>query len=65
MPTLLDQVLALLKLLLPEIAGNQRAAVSIDAVGEVRAGHAGLVRFEADQLPLVNKLPLLHQLPCK
>jgi len=56
----LCQVLSLLKLLLPEVASDQRVAVLVDAIGEVLAGHADLCAFPALQLPVIDKAPFLH-----
>ena len=40
MAAALDQVIALLELLLPEIAGHHRSGMGIHAIGEVLAGQA-------------------------
>ena len=57
---LLLQVLALLQLLLPEVAALQGVAVLIHPVGEVLAGDADGAALLSLQLPLVNERPLLH-----
>ena len=57
---LLLQVLALLQLLLPEVAAQQGVAVLIHPVGEVLAGDADAGALPSLQLPLVDKTPLLH-----
>lgn len=57
---LLGQVLTLLELLSPEIAGNQRVAVAADAIGEVLTRHANPVAFPAPKLSVIDKAPLLH-----
>ena len=57
-------MLALLKLLLPECATEQRVAVLIDAIGEVLTGHADRSAFPPLQVSLVNEIPLLHN-PCR
>ena len=54
------QVLALLQLLLPEVAAQQGVAVLIHPVGEVLAGDAAAAALLSLQLPLVNERPLLH-----
>ena len=61
MPALLDQVLALLELLLLELASDKRSTVSIHAVGEVAAGHTGLASCEADELTVIHIRPFLHR----
>ena len=57
---LLLQMLALLQLLLPEVAAQQGVAVLIHPVGEVLAGDADAAALPSLQLPLVNERPLLH-----
>jgi hypothetical protein len=56
----LDQVIALLELLLTEVASNHRSAVSIHAIGEVLTSQADPGSFPVLQLPLIHKIPLLH-----
>ena len=41
----LPSVLPLLQLLLPEVAAHHRAAVLVNAIGEVLAGHADHAAF--------------------
>ena len=53
-------MLTLLKLLLPEVASNNRVAVLIDAIGEVLAGHSDQSAFPSLQVALVNETPILH-----
>ena len=53
-------MLALLQLLLPEVAVQHGVAVLIHHVGEVLAGDAAAAALLSMQLPLVNKRPLLH-----
>ena len=55
-----DQVITLLELLLPEVAGHHRSAVSIHATGEVLAGEADACPLPVLQLTLINKIPFLH-----
>ena len=44
----------------PEVAGQQRVAVAIHAIGEVLAGHADDTTLPALQLAIVEEIPLLH-----
>ena len=60
MLALLDQVITLLQLPLPQAACHQRVAMGIHAIGEVCAGHAGPIACEADQLLLIHERPLLQ-----
>ena len=53
-------MLALLQLLLPEVAAQQGVAVLIHPVVEVLAGDAAAAALLSLQLPLVNERPLLH-----
>ena len=49
---------------MPEVAGQQRVAVTIHAIGEVLARHADDATLPALQLALVEEMPLLrHQWP--
>ena len=52
------QVLALLKLLLSEVAAQHRVAVLVDSVGEVLAGHADddTPRLERERLLALRQL---------
>jgi hypothetical protein len=52
-------VLALLKLLLPEVATHLRMAVLIDAIGEVLAGHADHTSLPSLQASIVDKISIL------
>ena len=54
-------VLALLQLLLPEVAAHHRVAMLVNAIGEVLAGHADHPALPVLQVALVDKIPLLHQ----
>ena len=60
MSAALGQVIALLELLLAEIAGHHRSAGSIHPVGEVLAGEANPSPFPVLKLPWVDVLPLVH-----
>ena len=62
MAALFRQMLALLELLLSQIAGNQCVAVGADAIGEVLTSHTGSTPLPSEQLSVVNKGPLLHPL---
>jgi hypothetical protein len=53
-------VIALRQLALPQVAGQQRAAVTIHAIGEVLASNANDTTLPALQVAIVNKIPLLH-----
>ena len=53
-------VLALLQLLLSEVAAQQGVAVLIHPVVEALAGDADAAALLSLQLPLVNERPLLH-----
>jgi hypothetical protein len=53
-------VVALRQLASPEVAGQQRVAVAIHAVGEVLARHADNTTFPTLQVAIVNKISLLH-----
>tara|TARA_Y100000589_G_scaffold269139_1_gene261088 strand:- start:83 stop:280 length:198 start_codon:yes stop_codon:yes gene_type:complete len=57
----LDQVIALLELLLPEVAGHHRSAVATHAIGEVLTSQIDPGSFPVLKLPLVDKLPLPHR----
>ena len=57
---LLLQVLALLQLLLPEVAAQQGVAVLIHPVGEVLASDADAGAFPALKLLVIDESPLLH-----
>ena len=54
-------MIALRQLALPEVAGQQRVAVTIHAIGEVLARHADNATFPTLQVAIVNKIPLLHR----
>ena len=53
-------MIALLKLLLSGIAAEKGAAVLFNAINKVLAGHADHPAFPTLQLPIINKVPLLH-----
>ena len=53
-------MLALLQLLLPEVAAQEGVAVLVDAINEVLAGHADHAAFPVLQVALVDEAPLLH-----
>jgi hypothetical protein len=55
-------VLALLQLLLADVAAKKRVAVLVDAVGEVLTGHADGSATPPLQFPFVNEWPILHTL---
>ena len=55
------QLGSLRKLALPEVAGQHRVAVLIDAIGEVQARHADDTTLPALQLAFVEEIPALHQ----
>ena len=57
---LLLQVLALLQLLLPEVAAQQGVAVLIHSVGEVLASDADAGAFPALKLLVIDESPFLH-----
>ena len=63
MAAALDQVIALLELLLPEVARHHRSAMGIHAIGEVLTSQADPGSFPVLQLPLIHKIPLLHRSP--
>ena len=56
----LEQVIALGQLAAPRGAAKDRAAVAIDAIAEVLAGHADAGSFPVAQLVRVHKVPVLH-----
>ena len=45
----------------PEVAGQQRVAVTIHAIGEVLASNANDTTLPALQVAIINKIPLLHR----
>ena len=61
MAAALDQVIALLELLLPEVAGHHRSAMAKHAIGEVLASQTDPGCFPVLKLPLIDKLPLPHR----
>ncbi len=63
MAATLGQVIALLKLLLPEVAGHHRSAVGIHAVSEVLASQTDSGSLPVLKLFLIHKIPLLHRPP--
>ena len=60
MAAALDQMIALLELLLPEVAGHHRPAVAIHAIGEVLTSQADPGSLPVLKLPWVDELPLAH-----
>ena len=61
MAAALDQMIALLELLLSEVAGHHRSAVAIHAIGEVLTSQADPGSFPVLQLSLIHKIPILHR----
>ena len=59
------QVIALLELPTVQPAGNKGAAMTVDTMREVDAGHANPAVVAAFEPPLVQIVPLLHAPPCK
>ena len=59
------QVIALLELPTMQLAGDQGAAMTVDTMREVDAGHANPAVVAAFEPPLVQIVPLLHVPPCK
>ena len=55
-------MLTLLQLLLSEVASHHGAAVLVDAIGEVLAGHADHPAFPSLQVTVVDEVPLLHSI---
>ena len=53
-------MLALLQLLLADVAAKKRVAVLVNAVGEVLTGHADGSATPPLQFPFVNEWPILH-----
>ena len=60
MAAALDQMIALLELLLSEVAGHHCSAVAIHAIGEVLASQADSSSLPALQLSHIHKIPFLH-----
>ena len=52
-----------MQLLLPEVAPHHPAAVLVDAIGEVLAGHADHASLPVLRIPLIDEAPLLHNPP--
>ena len=61
MAAALDQMIALLELLLSEVAGHHCPAVAIHAIGEVLTSQADPGSFPVPQLSLIHKIPILHR----
>lgn len=57
---LLLQLLALLQLILPEVAAHHRAAMLIEAIDEVLVGHADAAAFPTLDVSLIDAAPPLH-----
>ena len=53
-------MVSLLELSLSGIATEKGVAVLVDAIAEVLTRHADTGSFPALQLPLIHKVPLLH-----
>ncbi len=62
MATTLGQVIALLELLLPQVAGHHRSTGRIHSIGEVLAGQANPSPLPVLKLTCVDVLPLVHSL---
>jgi hypothetical protein len=60
---LLGEVFSLLKLTSAEVAAQDRAAVLVNAISEVLAGHADTFALPALKLAFVDEIPFLHALP--
>ena len=58
-------MLSLLQLLLPEVATHHHAAVLVNAVGEVLAGHTDQAALPVRRVVLVDKAPLLRPIASK
>ena len=56
-------MVALLQLLLPDVATQNRVAVPVYPIGEVLAGHANTGTFPTLKLSLFDKTPFLHDHP--
>ena len=56
----LGEVITLTQLFLTNIAAHQRAAVLINSVSEVLAGHAKTCTLPTLQVVILHKAPLLH-----
>ncbi len=54
-------MLALLELLLSELAAHKRVAALVHSVGEVLAGHADPCSLPVLKLQVVNESPLPHR----
>ena len=63
MAATLEQMVTLLELLLPQVAGHHRSAVSIHAISEVLTSQADPGSFPVLKLPLIDKIPLLDNPP--
>jgi hypothetical protein len=59
---LLGEVFSLLQLTSAEVAAKDRAAVLVNAISEVLAGHADAFALPALKLAFVDKIPFLHAL---
>ena len=56
---LLHQLLALLQLILPEVAAHHRAAMLIEAIDEALVGHADATAFPTLDVSLIDSAPPL------
>jgi hypothetical protein len=59
---LLGEVLTLLQLTSAEVAAQDRAAVLVNAISKVLAGHAAAFALPALKLAFVDEIPFLHAL---
>ena len=59
---ILGEVFSLLQLTSAEVAAQDCAAVLVDAIGKVLAGHADAFAFPALTLAFVDEIPFLHAL---
>jgi hypothetical protein len=59
---LLGEVFSLLQLTSAEVAAQDRAAVLVNAISEVLAGHADAFALPALKLVFVDEIPFLHEL---
>tara|TARA_B100001173_G_scaffold6292_1_gene5510 strand:+ start:1565 stop:1762 length:198 start_codon:yes stop_codon:yes gene_type:complete len=60
---LLGEVFSLLKLTSAEVEAQDRAAVLVNAISEVLAGHADAFALPALKLAFVDEIPFLQVLP--
>ena len=60
---LLGEVFSLLKLTSAEVEAQDRAAVLVNAISEVLAGHADAFALPALKIAFVDEIPFLQVLP--